>query len=145
MREISARAFLGTAETVIDIVVEKDPTKPTEPVKPTEPEVKHVYDVFSDISKNSPYVEAIQFVYDNELFSGLPGGKFSPDGEMNRAMFVTVLARLAGVDLSKYQSVNFDDVKITDWYGQAVAGFLPGAAQWQGCNCGRWRKLLRSR
>lgn len=39
---------------------------------------------------------------------------------MTRAMFVTVLGRLANVDISKYTSSSFNDVKPGLWYSEYV-------------------------
>ena len=46
---------------------------------------------------------------------------FSPDDPMTRAMFVTVIGRLAGVDASQYQTSNFSDVQAGSWYAPYVA------------------------
>ena len=39
---------------------------------------------------------------------------------MTRAMFVTVLGRLAGVDVEKYTSTSFSDVETGLWYSEYV-------------------------
>ncbi len=41
---------------------------------------------------------------------------FPPDDQMTRAMFVTVIGRLAGVDASQYQTADFTDVQAGTWY-----------------------------
>ena len=53
--------------------------------------------VFSDIQDHWA-ADAIDFVSARELFSGGPGGTFRPEEPMSRAMLMTVLARLDGVD-----------------------------------------------
>ena len=40
---------------------------------------------------------------------------------MNRAMFVTVLGRIAGINPADYTSVPFNDVDMSKWYGPYVA------------------------
>lgn len=59
---------------------------------------------FSDVPRDYWGAEAIHFVASRELFSGTSPVIFEPDGAMNRAMIVTVLARLNGVDTSTGQT-----------------------------------------
>ncbi len=54
------------------------------------------------------------------IIKGTGNGKFSPDAEITRAQFVTILANLSGDDLSGYTSSSFSDVKSTDWYFAAI-------------------------
>jgi len=53
------------------------------------------------------------------LFNGVENGKFDPNGSMTRAMFVTVLYRLAGSPAVTGSS-RFTDVKKGSWYEKAV-------------------------
>ena len=53
---------------------------------------------FTDVPNNYWGKQAIDFVCNKNLFNGTSETEFSPEGKMNRAMIVTVLARLAGVD-----------------------------------------------
>lgn len=60
------------------------------------------------------------------LFSGVEdGSKFAPDDAMTRAMFVTVLGRLAGVEPDDYDAefitTYFDDVDVNAYYAPYVA------------------------
>ncbi len=74
---------------------------------------------FTDVYKSASYYRAIQFVYENELFQGTSATKFEPDTTMTRAMFVTVLGRLAKVNVNNYSTMSFTDVKnsaATSWY-----------------------------
>ncbi len=78
---------------------------------------------FYDVKEGDTYYEAIRFVYENELFNGVSTHIFAPDTTMTRAMFVTVLGRLAGVDQDLYNSKEpfFQDVKADQWYTPYVA------------------------
>ena len=76
---------------------------------------------FKDVAKSAWYYEAVAFAAENGLFSGTSASSFSPQTAMTRAMFVSVLARLNGVDLSSYKTSAYSDVSITSWYGKAVA------------------------
>lgn len=78
---------------------------------------------FSDVSEKDSYYSAVEFVYTHELFKGTTATKFAPDTTMTRAMFVTVLGRLADVDVSKYKTSSFTDIPLnstTSWYAPYV-------------------------
>lgn len=75
---------------------------------------------FIDIFETDAYYEAIEFVYENGLFKGVSSKEFAPETTMTRAMFVTVLGRLAGVDADDYTDSSFDDVVAGEWYAPYV-------------------------
>ena len=66
---------------------------------------------------------SIQRVVEEGLFNGVGDNQFDPDGGMSRAMFVTVLYRLAdkldGPE-PEGEAQSFDDVAAGSWYAQAV-------------------------
>lgn len=70
------------------------PTEPSKPAEPTEPEKVSYYDV----SVGDWYYEAVSYVSEHGLMTGVGSGKFNPDGAVTRAMVWTVLARMAGED-----------------------------------------------
>ena len=47
---------------------------------------------------------------------------FAPNDKLTRAQFLTILAKLDGVDLTKYDTANagFADVKTSHWYNEVV-------------------------
>lgn len=82
---------------------------------------------YTDVSDNATYIDAVQFVTENKLINGTSTDSrnptFSPDKTLNRATFVTILGRLAGVDTSKYTKSSFIDVPLdssTSWYAPYV-------------------------
>lgn len=75
---------------------------------------------FTDISGHWAE-QYINQAVDLGLFSGTTATTFSPDAEMSRAMFVTVLARYSGKDISQYTTAQFRDVPSDAWYAHAVA------------------------
>lgn len=76
---------------------------------------------FTDVTGAHPYYPAISYVYAHGLFNGVSDTKFEPDSTLTRAMFVTVLGRLCGVDESEYNETLFDDVPTGEWYSPYVA------------------------
>ena len=79
-------------------------------------------DKFTDVAKDSWYYDAVCYVTDNGIFAGVSDTLFAPAGTMTRAMVVTVLAKLAGVDLDEYEGgTGFSDVVRGSWYERQVA------------------------
>ncbi len=74
---------------------------------------------FSDIKKSAWYYNAVKYVVNKEYFAGA-NGKFDPNGDMTRAMFVSVLARMAGQNASNNVKTKFSDVPKGKWYTGAV-------------------------
>lgn len=75
---------------------------------------------FTDVANDADYIDAIEFVYEKGLFKGVSDTKFAPDTTMTRAMFVTVMGRLAGVDPNYFTGESFDDVISGEWYAPYV-------------------------
>lgn len=76
--------------------------------------------LFADVTAHWS-AEHIAFVTARELFDGTGTSLFDPGGTMTRAMFVTVLAKLYGVDKAAYTKASvFTDVKNDDWFAWAV-------------------------
>jgi len=75
---------------------------------------------FKDIQKTDSFYNAIRFVYENGLFKGVSTTEFAPETTMTRAMFVTVLGRLAGVDTMYFYGSSFEDVILGEWYAPYV-------------------------
>lgn len=53
---------------------------------------------FTDVSTSAWYYNAVCYAYGNSLFNGTSETTFSPESTMTRAMFITVLGRMAGVE-----------------------------------------------
>ena len=78
------------------------------------------YNPFIDVSPADAYYDAVLYVYENGLFKGVSETEFAPDTTMTRAMFVTVLGRMAGVNPLLYQKSSFTDVEMGQWYSPYV-------------------------
>lgn len=75
---------------------------------------------FRDVLRTDWFYKAVDFVQLRAYFEG-DAGKFSPSGTMNRAMFVTVLHRIAGAPEPSSMISPFSDVTDPDeWYYKAV-------------------------
>ena len=80
---------------------------------------------FEDVPLGSWYYDAVEYVFSSGLMTGETAAAFSPDGPMTRAMVWTVLARMAGADVSGG----------TPWYAPAQA-WAVGAEVSDGSNPG---------
>lgn len=75
---------------------------------------------FSDVKQTDWYYEEVAAAYTSGLFTGTNQGTFEPKKGMTRAMFVTVVGRLAGIDVKEYSGTTFPDVKAKDWFAPYV-------------------------
>ncbi len=76
-----------------------------------------VSDLFIDVAPNAWYKDAVQYAYDNGLMTGVSATEFDPEATTTRAMIVSILARLEGVESA--QAAGFADVD-DEWYATAV-------------------------
>lgn len=102
---------LKSTDTVV-VTFEKIPTEPEKPSVPV-PSAN-----FTDVG-NHWAASAIDFVTEKGLFVGTSSTTFSPNNEMTRGMFISVLHRLAGKPAGN-ESVNFNDVATDAYYHDAV-------------------------
>ena len=77
-----------------------------------------VSEIFTDVAPNAWYKDAVQYAYDNGLMTGVSADAFAPEQTITRAMIVSILARLEGVESA--QAAGFADVDDNDWYATAV-------------------------
>ncbi len=77
---------------------------------------------FSDVSDGAWYADAVQYCVQNGFVNGITPTTFSPDNNLTRGQFVTLLANLDGVDLTQYTDVDspFSDVTKGQWFYNAV-------------------------
>ena len=75
---------------------------------------------FADVDAGAWYFDDVAFAYLNGLFAGTGADTFSPNMPMTRSMVVTVLGRLAGIDVADYSGDSFDDVDAAQWYAPYV-------------------------
>jgi len=76
---------------------------------------------FTDVTSDDWYAPAVAYVTGAGLFNGTGTATFSPGVPMTRAMFVTVLARMAGVPTGSGMATEFSDVPEDCWCSASVA------------------------
>lgn len=76
---------------------------------------------FADVPAAHWASQAVAYVYDNGLMNGVGEDTFQPGGSLTRAMFVTILGRMAGVAEGDYPGTSFTDVPAGQWYSPYVA------------------------
>lgn len=79
---------------------------------------------FKDVKAGAWYEDSVKYVYENKLMLGTTDDTFTPDGTMTRAMFATVLYRMAGSPSVEDLSVSFKDVPEGYWAYDAIAWAL---------------------
>lgn len=75
---------------------------------------------FQDVGQGDWFYDAVSYAYGEKLFQGVSASTFAPSGQMDRAMFVTVLANLAGADTAGFTQQHFVDAKPGQWYTKNV-------------------------
>lgn len=88
---------------------------------------------FADVAADSWYYDSVDFVAERDYMNGTSATTFSPDNNMTRAMFVTVMARVAGAQTDNNAVTEFTDVPSGQWYTGAVQwGVEKGLVQGHG-------------
>lgn len=76
---------------------------------------------FIDVPGDHWANEYITFLAEKGLVNGIGDSVFAPANTVTRAAFVTILGRLAGVDISQYNTTEFTDVEPDSWYGPYIS------------------------
>ncbi len=74
---------------------------------------------FADVNESQWFYEAVKFVYEAGLMNGEGENTFNPNGNLNRAMLVTILYRLESLP-EITEASKFTDVAAGQWYSEAV-------------------------
>lgn len=74
---------------------------------------------FTDADRSVWYHDGVHYCVEHGLMMGTSETSFSPNNATTRGMIVTILWRLEGSPLVS-TSLDYDDVKPEDWYGEAV-------------------------
>ena len=73
---------------------------------------------FKDVKANKWFYDEVLYVYEKGLMTGTSNDKFEPNASLTRAMFITILGRLAGAE--ETASNKFSDIKKNSWYSGYV-------------------------
>ena len=75
---------------------------------------------FTDVAASRWSYSYIRQLYEAGVIDGMTPTTFVPTGDVTRAQFVKMLAKLQGVDVSEYRSAGFEDVPADVWYAPYV-------------------------
>ena len=84
-----------------------------------EPAAEDMDNPYTDISEDAWYYGDVLYTYANGLMVGVGDDRFAPETNLTRAMFVTVLWRMAGAP-AVTEDILFEDVPADTWYTEAV-------------------------
>ena len=74
---------------------------------------------FKDVHKNDWFYDSVKYVYINGMMKGVASDLFAPDGNITRAMFITVLYRIENEPDTECDN-SFNDVEANSYYEKAV-------------------------
>lgn len=75
---------------------------------------------FVDVPEDAWYRNAVEYAWENSLFSGTSETTFSPDAAMTRGMFVTVLGNKCNIKSADYMRYRYTDTKLGEYYAPYV-------------------------
>jgi len=89
---------------------------------------------FADVPRGSWYYPYVRFVTENNVMEGVGTEHFAPHTTLTRAMFATILWRLAGEPAAITDQLSLLDVATGQWYSDAIAwaysvGIVQGTGQ----------------
>ena len=113
------------------------PTTPTSPVTPTTPTTPDTGMPFTDVLPSHWFFGDVKWVYDNKYMEGVSATLFAPNQAITQATIVTVLARLAEIDLSQFDGISYPGIAGGNWYTQPAiwatqSGLLPDNSSFTG-------------
>lgn len=101
----------GGNDSKDDIINDDDIVDEIIPPNDDKPKIEDFTDIGSHWAR-----EDITFVINRGLFVGTSATTFSPNADMTRGMFVTVIGRLANADVNSYKESSFADVNKDIYY-----------------------------
>lgn len=78
---------------------------------------------YKDVSDSNWFYDDVKYTWEHDLMNGMSNIEFSPNTTLTRAMFITMLGRLDGVE--PVETDDFPDVVKDTWY----SGYVGWAAQ----------------
>ncbi len=76
---------------------------------------------FDDVNADSWFADAVYELADEAIIVGRDAHHFVPEANISRAEFVSVLARINGINLDEYEGISiYNDVPANKWYTAAI-------------------------
>lgn len=75
---------------------------------------------FSDVSSDNWYYDSVRYVAERDYMNGTSATTFEPNSDMTRAMFATLISRVAGAEVDNSAASEFTDVVSGQWYTGAI-------------------------
>lgn len=113
----SSRPSVTAAPTVEPTVSPETTEEPSVTLKPDKNNDENKW--FKDVSDKAWYYDAVKYSSDKGFMTGIEEQTFAPESKLTRAMFVTVLYRIANKPSAG--DVKFSDVLNGSWYADAAA------------------------
>ena len=101
---------------------EIEEVKPEEPKpeEPEDPQIPTAMDPYKDLKRGAWYSVGVTYALENGLMIGVSEDEFAPNSELTRAMFVTILYRMAGCPDVSFVRNPYIDVEDDQWYTDAI-------------------------
>lgn len=74
---------------------------------------------FTDVDRSAWYHDGVHYCVEHGLMAGTSKTTFAPNSSTSRGMIATILWQLEGSPIVS-APMGYDDVKLEDWYGEAV-------------------------
>jgi len=108
------------------------PTKKPDTSSRPEPEMP-----FTDVQVNDWFYDNVLWAYQQELMVGMSSSRFGSEESISQATIVATLARLADIDLSRFENETEPDVEAGQWFTAAAiwakrSGLLPDRSRFTG-------------
>lgn len=92
---------------------------------------------FTDVTPPDWFYDDVKWAYEEEIMTGETSTRFAPANAISQATVVTVLARMAEVDLTQFDGITAQDVEPGQWYTNAAiwakqTGMLPDYSTFTG-------------
>lgn len=115
-----------------------EPKPEPEPSPEPEPEPDEPTELpFTDVDESRWFYEDVKWVYQNHVMNGVTATTFAPYSNISQATLVTVLARIANVDLSSFEDIEDRTIASGRWFSAAAiwakqSGLLPDYSTFTG-------------
>ena len=84
--------------------------------------VKEYVNKFTDVKDSHWFYDEVEYCVKHGYINGMSETVFAPNDMLTRAQFITLLAKVDGVDLAEYEGkdAGFEDVKSSHWWNEVI-------------------------